>query len=60
MNTENKIQIDDYVLNYSYHKKDPHKPPRVILLRSPHKKGLIWSFSIIIAYHVSRQCKMKY
>lgn len=52
MNTENKIQIDDYVLNYSYHKKDPHKPPRVILLRSPHRKGLIWSFSIIIAYHV--------
>lgn len=52
MNTENKIQIDDYVLNYSYHKKDPHEPPRVILLRSPHKKGLIWNFSIIIAYHV--------
>lgn len=49
MNTENKIQIDDYVLNYSYHKKDPHKPPRVILLRSPHKKGHNYSLPRVAA-----------
>lgn len=39
MNTENKIQIDDYVLNYSYHKKDPHKPPRGDSAEESSQKG---------------------
>ena len=31
---KNKIQIVDHVSNYSRHKKEPRKAPRVILLRT--------------------------